>query len=141
MDEGVCVISFSLSLYEESYFKNSWTTGIPPLVERLFNACLPTILHKLNVDRTSSYFERFYSQADICRRIVAPSKCVKEDYLTLRSGPLTKLLHQRIIPTGVVVVIEYVIARFMTTSKGTRYADAVILKLAKGKPTAHNGIM
>jgi hypothetical protein len=72
---------------------------------------------------------------------VAPSKCVKEDYLTLRSGPLTKLLHQRIIPTGVVVVIEYVIARFMTTSKGTRYADAVILKLAKGKPTAHNGIM
>jgi len=128
---GNCVVSIPLASNMESYSKQHWTGEIPPLAQSLFCSSLPAILDKLQIDRTSSYFERFFSLEDVHRRIVLRSKCVKWDYFTLKSGQMTKILHQRIIPQGLLAPLEYLIARFLRTGKRTANADAIIIKLRK----------
>jgi len=128
---GVCIISIPLSSRGKSYSKTQWTTGIPPALQRLFKFCLPTILCKFGVDRTSSYYERFFSNEDARKRIIKGSRCLKEDYITLRSGHIIKFVHRKIVPTGVLTLPEYLIAKCLTISKRTKKADAVILKLRK----------
>jgi len=129
--DGVCVVSFPLSPYQQSCFKRHWATGIPVFLQRLFKVFLPTVLSKLGVDRTSSYFERFFSQEDAYRRIVSSSKCRKEDHLTIRSGYKTKILYEKIIPMGAITMIEYLTAFFLETSRKEKGTDAIILELKK----------
>ncbi len=130
-DNGIGIISFPLSLKGKSYSKTQWTTGIPPALQSFFKHCLPKILIKFNVDRTGFYFERLFSLRDARKRIIAPSGCLAEEYLTLKSGNITKLIYQKIIPIGVLTPIDYLIAKFLMTSKRTRNMDAIILKLRK----------
>jgi hypothetical protein len=115
----------------KGYAKNHWAADIPQLLQRLFRPCLPTILMKFKVDRTCHYFERFFSQEDISQRIVCPSKCVRREYFTLKSGNLVKFVHQRLVPTGFLALLEFLIARFLAVSRQIRGADAIILKLEK----------
>jgi hypothetical protein len=89
------------------------------------------VLTKFNVDRTSHYFERFFSKEDVNLRIVRPSKCVKKDYFTLKSGNLVKCVYQRIIPTGVITPLEFLIAKSLAVSKQMQEADAIMVKLEK----------
>lgn len=128
---GICVISFPLSSRSQSCIENQWTLGIPPLMQRIFKRCLPAILKALHVDRSKSYCERFFSKQDVCKRIIKPLKCVREDYITLRSGAFLKLVYKKIIPTGVLTIFEYFAAKFLKTSKQMRNADAIVLKLKK----------
>jgi ubiquinone/menaquinone biosynthesis C-methylase UbiE len=130
-DDGVCVVSFPLSSKSHSHFQSHWAAGIPPLLQSLFGSCLPAILRKLNVDRTHSYCERFYSREDVIKRIVNPSGCVKEDYLELESSRTVKFLHRRIIPTGVFTPLEYFLAKFIAVGEKVKSADAIILKMRK----------
>jgi ubiquinone/menaquinone biosynthesis C-methylase UbiE len=131
-DSGACVISVPLALHE-SYLKFHWAAEIPPLMQSLFHPYLPAILRKLQVDRTSSYSERFFSQEDMARRIVVPSRCIIEDRFVLKSGRLTKFIHQKIIPTGFLSLLEYLIAKFLPTSRDTEGADAIVIELKKGE--------
>ena len=133
-DSGVSVISFPLSLQRRSHFKHHYAAEIPPVMQNLFGDCLPVILNKLQVDRTSSYFERFFSLEDVGKRIIIPSGCMEQNYCTLKSGCVTKLLHQRIIPQGLFALLEYLIAKFLEVSKRTRNADAIVIKLKKSIP-------
>lgn len=130
-NNGTCIISIPLSLREEGYCEKHWATGIPPTMQNLLKFCLPTILRKFNVDRNCTYFERFFSSKDVHKRIIKPSKCLKENYFTLRSGPITKTIHQKIIPTGFLTLLEYMIAKFLKVSKQMEKTDAIILKLRK----------
>jgi ubiquinone/menaquinone biosynthesis C-methylase UbiE len=127
---GACVISVPLALHE-SYLKLHWAAEVPPLMQSLLHACLPAILRRLQVDRTSSYSERFFSQEDMSRRIVVPSKCVMEDRFVLKSGRLTKFIHQKIIPTGFLSLLEYLIAKFLPTSRNIEGADAIVIELRR----------
>lgn len=128
---GISIISIPLSSHEKSYAKTRWTTGIPPVLQSLFKFCLSTILSKLGVDRTSSYFERFFSNTDVYKRIIEPSDCLKEDCFMLKSGYIIKLIYAKIFPIGVLTLIEYLVAKFLMTSKRVRKGDALVLKLRK----------
>lgn len=128
---GICVISFPLSPYPQSYIENQWTLGIPPLMQKIFKTCLPAILNALHVDRSKSYCERFFSRQDVYKRIINPLKCVREDHVTLRSGAFLKLVYKKIIPTGVLTILEYFTAKLLKTSKKIQNADAIVLKLKK----------
>jgi ubiquinone/menaquinone biosynthesis C-methylase UbiE len=130
---GLCVITVPMSSNNRSHVKNHWAADIPMLLQRLFRPCLPTVLMKFNVDRTCHYFERFFSQEDINQRIVRPTRCVRKDYFTLKSGNLVKFVHQTLVPTGVLTLLEFLIARFLVVSKQIREADAIILKLEKAR--------
>jgi hypothetical protein len=130
-DDGVCAVSFPLSPHQQSCFKYHWATGIPVLLQSLFRVFLPTVLNKLGVDRTSSYFERFFSQEDVHRRITSSSGCLKKDCLTLRCGHKTKILYEKIIPMGAITIIEYLTAFSLKTNRQEKNIDAVILKLKK----------
>jgi hypothetical protein len=100
-------------------------------MQQIFKKCLPAILGALHVDRSKSYCEKFFSKQDVYKRIISPAKCVKEDYITLRSGALVKLVHKKIIPTGFLAILEYFVAKFLKTSKKMQSADAIMLKLKK----------
>lgn len=129
---GLYVVSFPLSIYQKSYSKKDWASGIPPLIKRLLESSLPAMFKKFNIDRTSSYFERMYSLEDMRKRIIVSSSCALEDYVTLLSKPLVKILHGRIIPTGVLTILEYILARaFMIIGKSTVNMDAIVLKLRR----------
>jgi SAM-dependent methyltransferase len=128
---GLCIVSFPLSTRIISYSKREWTAEIPPLIKRFSKFFLPMILIKFKVDRTLSYFERFYGLKDVQKRIIASSCCIKEDYLALKSGWFVKFLYERIFPTGVFTPLEFVMARFLTVSKCTQDIEAVILKIRK----------
>jgi ubiquinone/menaquinone biosynthesis C-methylase UbiE len=128
---GLCIISFPLSTRLISYSKREWTAEIPPLIKRFSKFFLPMIFEKFKVDRTLSYFERFYSLKDVHKRIIASSCCIKEDYLALKSGWFVKFFYERLIPTGVFTPLEFVMARFLTVSKYTQDIEAVILKIRK----------
>jgi predicted SAM-dependent methyltransferase len=130
-DNGLCVITIPMSTYKKSYVKEHWAAEIPESLQRLFRSGLPTILRKFNVDRTCYYFERFFSEQDINQRIVRPSRCTRKDYFALKSGNLVKLAYQKLVPTGVLSLLEFLMARFLTVSKQMREADAIILKLEK----------
>jgi len=131
--DGVCVISFPLSSSSRGRIECHWTIGIPPIMQKIFKICLPTILSALNVNRGRAYCERFFSEKDMYRRIIDPLKCTKEDHLTLRSGRIVKLIHKKIIPTGVLTIFDYIIEKFLKTSKQTKNADAIVLKLKRRK--------
>lgn len=128
---GLCVITIPMSAHKKSYVKNHWAADIPEMLQRLFRPCLPIILTKFNVDRTGHYFERFFSQEDINLRIVCPSRCVRKDYFTLKSSNLIKRVYQRLVPTGVLTLLEFLIVRFLVVSKRMQEADAIIVKLEK----------
>lgn len=130
-DNGLCVISMPLSTHGKTYFKQHWATGIPPLLQDLLGTSLHAILNKFKVDRTSSYFERFSSLEDVDKRVIASSKCVRQDYFVLGSGRLTKFIHQKVVPTGFLTLLEYLIAKFLATGSRVRNADAIILELRK----------
>jgi ubiquinone/menaquinone biosynthesis C-methylase UbiE len=132
---GLCIISFPLSTRLISYSKREWTAEIPPLIKRFSKSFLPIIFKKFKVDRTLSYFERFYGLKDVHKRIIAPSCCIKEDYLALKSGWFVKFFYERLIPTGVFTPLEFVMARFLTVSKYTQDIEAVILKIRKPSHT------
>jgi len=132
---GLCIISFSLSRYSNSYSKRDWGAEIPPLIKRVFKSFLPIMFDKFKVDRTLSYFERFYSLEDMHNRIIFPSRCIKEDHLTLRSGWIIKFIYERIIPTGVLTPLEFLMARLLTVSKCAKNMDAIILKIRKPSHT------
>lgn len=129
--DAICIISVPLSLSEKSFSHEHWTTGIPPVIQRLFKPVLPIILGKLGVDRTSSYFERFFSLEDVQKRIIGPSKALKEDQFTLESRQIVKIVHQKIIPTSVITLLEYFLAKFFIIDKKTKTPDAIMLKLRK----------
>jgi ubiquinone/menaquinone biosynthesis C-methylase UbiE len=129
-DGGACVISVPLALHK-SYLKLHWAAEIPPLMQSLLHPCLPAILRKFQVDRTSSYSERFFSLEDMARRIVVPSRCEIEDRFVLKSGRLTKFIHQKIIPQGFLSLLEYLIARFLPTSRDIKGGDAIVIDLKK----------
>lgn len=128
---GSCVISFSLSPYTKSYSKKDWVAEIPPLIKRFLKLFLPSLFERLSVDRTSSYFERFYNLEDVRKRITKPSRCSVENHFTLRSGRVNKFIYEKIIPTGVLTPLEYLMARFLTVSKHVKDAGAIVLKLRK----------
>ena len=128
---GLCIISFPLSTRLTSYSKSEWTAEIPSLVKRFSKSFLPVIFKKFKVDRTLSYFERFYGLKDVHTRIIAPSCCIKEEYLTLKSGRFVKFMYERLIPTGVFTPLEFVMARFLIISKHIQNIEAVILKIRK----------
>ena len=128
---GACVISVPLALHR-SYLKLHWAAEIPPLMQSLLRPCLPAILRKFQVDRTSSYSERFFSLEDIIRRIVVPSRCEIEGRFVLKSGRLTKFIHQKIIPQGFLSLLEHLIARFLPTSRDIKGGDAIVIDLKKG---------
>ncbi len=128
---GLCIVSLPLSSYMDSYSKIDWTAEIPPLLKWVFKPFLPVIFDKFKVDRTLSHFERFYSLEDVEKRIVVPSCCIKEDFLALRSGWMIKFLYERIVPTGVLTPLEFLMARLLTISKRAGNTDAIILKLRK----------
>ena len=132
---GLCIISFPLSTRLISYSKREWTAEIPHLAKRFSKSFLPIIFKKFKVDRTLSYFERFYGLKDVHKRIIAPSCCIKEDCLALKSGWFVKFLYERLIPTGVFTPLEFVMARFLTVSKCTQDIEAVILKIRKPSHT------
>ncbi len=129
-NDGELVVSFPLSLQSKSHSRDCRASGIPPLMQGIFGKLLPTIFKKFGVDRTDSYFERFFSYSDVQKRIVVPSKCIMKDYFTLKSVRRTKFLHQRLFPTGVLTILEYFIAHFLVVSK-EKDADAIVLKLGK----------
>lgn len=128
---GLWIVSFSLSPYSNSYSKRDWAAEIPPLVKRVFKSFLPIMFHKFKVDRTPSHFERFYSLEDVHKRIIMPSRCIKEDHLTLKSGRIIKFIYDSIIPTGVLTPLEFLMARLLTLSKHAKNMDAIILKIRK----------
>jgi ubiquinone/menaquinone biosynthesis C-methylase UbiE len=132
---GLCIMSFPLSTRPISYSKREWTAEIPPLIKRFSKSFLPMIFKQLKVDRTLSYFERFYGLKDVNKRIIAPSCCIKEDCLALKSGWFVKFFYERLIPTGVFTPLEFVMARFLTVSKCTQDIEAVILKIRKPSHT------
>jgi SAM-dependent methyltransferase len=137
-ENGICVISFSLSKYQKSGYTCHWATGIPPIIQRLFGSFLPAVMSKVGVDRKHDYFERFFSNSDVDVRIIRPSGCKEENRLTLKSGFLMRFLHQNVIPTGAATVLEYMLARFFILGRQLQDADAVILKLAKNG-NCHSG--
>jgi len=128
---GLCVITIPMSADKKSYIKNHWAAEIPGLPKRLLGPCLLTIMTKFNVDRTSHYFERYFSQEDINQRIVCPSKCVIKDCFTLKSGNLVKCVYQKIVPTGVLTTLEFLMAKFLAVSRSMQEADTIIVKLEK----------
>lgn len=129
--DELCIVSFSLSRHSNSYSKRDWAAEIPPLMKQVSKSFLPIMFNKFKVDRTSSYFERFYSLEDVHKRIILPSQCIKEDHLTLRSGWAIKFIYERLIPTGVLTPLEFLMARLLTLSKRVRNMDAIILKMRK----------
>lgn len=133
--DGLCIVSFSLSPYSNSYSKREWTAEIPPLVKRVFKSFLPIMFNKFKVDRTLSHFERFYSLEDVHKRIIIPSCCIKEDCLTLRSRWVIKFIYERIIPTGVFTPLEFLMAGLLTISKCVKDMDSIILKIRKPSHT------
>jgi ubiquinone/menaquinone biosynthesis C-methylase UbiE len=130
-NNGTCVISFSLGEDQEKGSTDDWATGIPPALRTLFGSFLPVIMNKASVDRKHHYFERYYSKEDVSERILRPSGCKEKDYLYLKSRFPMRFLHQKIIPTGAVALIEYVLVRFFCLGKRLDQPDAVILKLTK----------
>jgi ubiquinone/menaquinone biosynthesis C-methylase UbiE len=130
-DNGVCVISFSLDEEQKTGSTDDWAAGIPPVLRTFFGSFLPAMMSKVGVDRKHDYFERFYSSGDVNERIIRPSGCKEEDRVTLKSRFLMRFLHQNVVPTGVVTLLEYVLVRFFSLGKKLDRADAVILKLAK----------
>lgn len=128
---GMCIISFPLSLYLNSYSKRDCGAEIPPLMKRVFKSFLPIVFSKFKVDRTLSYFERFYGLEDVHKRIIIPSRCIEEDYLTLRSGWIIKFIYERLIPTGVLTPLEFLMAKLLTFGKLARNMEAIILKIRK----------
>jgi ubiquinone/menaquinone biosynthesis C-methylase UbiE len=128
---GLIIISFPLSTRLVSYSKSEWTAEIPPLIQRFSKSFLPIVFKKLKVDRTLSYFERFYALKDVNKRIIEPSGCINEDCLALKSGWFARFLYERLIPTGVWTPLEFVMARFLTISKSTQDIEAVVLKIRK----------
>jgi SAM-dependent methyltransferase len=130
-DDCLFALSFPLSSRSQSHVEDHWASYIPPAIQNLFGLVLPTVLKKLKVDRTCSYFERFYSREDVMNRIVNPSRCVQEDYVALKSGSTIKFVHQKMVPTGVFTLLEYFVAKFMSVDGNIKTADAIILKLKK----------
>lgn len=128
---GLCLVSLPLSSHMDSYSKTDWTAEIPPLLKRVFKPFLPVIFDKFKVDRTLSHFERFYSLEDVEKRIVVPSCCIKEDFLALKSRWMIKFLYEKMVPTGVLTPLEFLMARLLTISKSAGNTDAIILKLRK----------
>lgn len=130
-DGGVCVISLSTPEVRNEASTDDWATGIPAPLRKLFGSALPAIMSRVGVDRKHHYFERYYSDQDIAERIIRPSNCKAEDQLFLRSRFLMRTLHRKIIPTGVLTLLEYMLVRFFSLGRKLDHPDAVILKLAK----------
>jgi ubiquinone/menaquinone biosynthesis C-methylase UbiE len=129
--KSVWVVSVPLSTDRSGYCKKHWAAEIPSLIQRLFGVCLPIIMRTLNVDRTSSYFERFFSEADVVERIIKPSDCRQEEFATLRSGSFVTSLYRKVIPTGVFTILDYVMAKMLVLNDKIESGHAVILKLRK----------
>lgn len=129
--DGLYVTSFPLSSYKESFSKTGWASGMPSWMKSLLESFILVMLKKFKVDRSCSYFERMYGSKDVRGRIIMSSGCMLEDCLALRSGPATKFFYDKIIPTGVLTPLEYVVVRFLTTSRNIEGMDAVVLKLRK----------
>ena len=108
---GICLISFPLSKLGRSVVKEKWTVGVPRVIHRLFGFCFSSILSRLHVDRTTAYFERQYPEKDVGNRLIRRSACQSEDCFRLRSTSLVKVIHQKIVSTGVISVLEYALAR------------------------------
>jgi len=128
---GVCIISLSTPEVRNEASTDDWATGIPAPLRRLFGSSLPAIMSKVGVDRKHQYFERYYSDQDITERIIRPSNCKAEDRLFLRSKFLMRFLHRKLIPTGALTLLEYMLVRFFSLGRKLDHPDAVILKLAK----------
>jgi SAM-dependent methyltransferase len=128
---GISVISVPLTIHRESCCISHLGGDIPPLIQGLLHFCLPAVLRMLRVDRTNCYFERLFSLEDVCKRIVIPSKCKEENHFMLGSGSAAKALHERILPPGSLTVLEYLIARFLQTSRGVIAPGGIIIELRK----------
>jgi len=86
-------------------------------MKRLFGFFLPVLFKKLNVDSTSSCFERFYNVEDVHKRIIIPSGCIAEEWLTLKSAWIIKFIYDKLISSGVLTPLEYLVAKFLTVDK------------------------
>lgn len=130
--EGIGIVSVPLSSREKSVTKYSYAVGIPTIWKRLFGSSLAIVFKLFRVDRGLSYFERHYSISDVHKRIIFPSGCKLESAIALKSQWIVKIIHERIIPTGVLAILEYILARwFMITSNSTKNMDAIIFNLRK----------
>ncbi len=130
--KGIGIVSVPLSSHEKSVTKSSYAVGIPTIWKRLFGSSLAIVFKLFRVDRGLSYFERHYSIGDVHERIIIPSGCKLESAIALRSKQIVKTIHERIIPTGVLAILEYILARwFMIISNSTKNMDAIIFKLRK----------
>lgn len=131
-NRGIVSISFSLSSYQESFSCRSLSLEIPSMVRRLMGSSfLIAVFRKFGVDRTASYFERFFSLNDVEKRIVAPCGCEIEDVVALRSRRVVKFVYERVFPTGVSTFFEYLMSRIFILSNSPKNMDAVIFKLRK----------
>ena len=130
-DNGIFVISVPTAEVKEEASTDDWATGIPASLRKIFGPSLPAIMSKVGVDRKRHYFERYYSNTGITHRIIRPSNCRIEDQLFLKSRFLMRFLHRKIIPTGVLTLLEYTLVKFFSLGRRFSQPDAVILKLAR----------
>ena len=130
-NNGMQILTFPMT-NKRSYFITNLGSGIPPLLTKIFRSSLDPIFKRLKIDRSGFYFERVYSLLDMQKRIIALSGCSVDTYSTFHSGVFVKAIHGRIVPAGMLSVLEYILARFfMFTTKSTTNMDGIILKLKK----------
>nr|MDO8135790.1 methyltransferase domain-containing protein [Candidatus Njordarchaeum guaymaensis] len=138
MPHGLTMISIPLSGSDTTFLKSGYETGIPSIYQRLFGSSLLRMLKLFNVDRGSSHIERFYGAQDVRTRLIKPSGCTVENQITLRSRLLVRIVHERLIPTGVLSLLEFLVARYlMIIGDSTADMDAIIYAARKmgGKRT------
>jgi 2-polyprenyl-3-methyl-5-hydroxy-6-metoxy-1,4-benzoquinol methylase len=64
-NNGLNITSLPLSTFERSITQRDYSVGIPVIFSKFFKSILKTIYYKFRVDRTESYFERYYCAADV----------------------------------------------------------------------------
>ena len=128
---GLCVVSFPASPYTKGCSRSGLMSGIPPFMKRLLRFFLPVLFKKFNVDRTSSYFERFYNVEDVHKRIITPSGCIAEEWAALKGAWIIEFINDKLVPGGVLTPLEYLVAKFLAVGTYTENAGAFILKLRK----------
>jgi SAM-dependent methyltransferase len=129
---GLYIISAPLSGSNGTVVKSGYWTGIPSIYKRFLGSGLLSVLKLFRVDRGAGHFERLYGSCDVRKRLVKPSDCKLEGFVTLRSKPLVRIIHSRIVPTGVLSILDLILARFfMVVGESMTNMDAIILAARK----------
>ncbi len=127
---GICVVSVPATSADETIENTHWASGVPSIQRRFFGRSLRVIFKKFNVDRNGKYLMREYCFEDLMKRIVEPTTCILEDYLTM-SSQKAKMIYNAILPP-ILTPLEYLLAkRFVYVGKSKKDIGGIILKLRK----------